>query len=379
MNIAVIFGSRSVEHDVSITSAYGVMKGLEKMGTHTIFPIYISRSGKWIYDKNFINIETFAHYNDENYKDTSFEIDFSVSKKLCFSQKRKWLFTKKEKIEIDFVFPILHGMNGEDGSIQGIFDILQVPYMGPSVLWSALGMNKIVMKNVFKSLGLPITNYLIFDKNNYDATKVEILGFPIIVKPANLGSSIGISKVEKKEDLADAVELAFHYDQNIIIEVCVQNLVELNCAVSEKDNEVITSLVEQPVGASEFLSFEEKYVSNEGGTMQWVKNRVKIPAEISDELTKQIQNYSKIIYKEFFCHGGAPRIDYLYDKVNDKLYVNEINTIPWALQMHLWVKSMPISDFLSNLIKVGFEKAKDKEINIDFQSNIIGHTINFTK
>ncbi len=379
MNIGVVFGSRSVEHDVSITSAYGVMKWLEKMGTHTVFPIYITRQGKWIYDKKFIEINTFANYNDENYKDTSFEIDFSVSKKLCFTQKKKWLFVKVEREELDFIFPILHGMNGEDGSIQGIFDILQVPYMGPSVLGSALGMNKIVMKNLFKSLGLPITEYLVFNKDNFDVNKVETLGFPVIVKPANLGSSIGISKIDKKEELQDAVELAFHYDQNIIVEVCVQNLTELNCAVSEKNGEVITSLVEQPVATSEFLSFEEKYVSNEWGTMQGVKNRVKIPAEISDELTKQIQEYSKIIYSEFFCHGGAPRIDYLYDSKNQKLYVNEINTIPWALQMHLWVKTMPIPDFLSNLIEVGFAKAKDKEINIDFQSNIIGHTINFTK
>jgi D-alanine-D-alanine ligase len=189
-------------------------------------------------------------------------------------------------------------------------------------------MNKIVMKNVFKSLGLPITEYLVFDKNSYDANKAKSLGFPVIVKPANLGSSIGISKIEKEEDLQDAVELAFHYDQNIIIEVCVQNLTELNCAVSEKNGEVITSLVEQPVATSEFLSFEEKYVSTEGGTMQGVKNRVKIPAEISNELTKQIQEYSKIIYREFFCHGGAPRIDYLFDNKNQKLYVNEINTIP---------------------------------------------------
>jgi len=124
-------------------------------------------------------------------------------------------------------------------------------------------MNKIVMKNVFKSLGLPITEYLVFDKNNYNSNKAKSLGFPVIVKPANLGSSIGISKIEKEEDLQDAVELAFHYDQNIIIEVCVQNLTELNCAVSEKNGEVITSLVEQPIGASEFLSFEEKYVSTE--------------------------------------------------------------------------------------------------------------------
>lgn len=380
MKIGVIFGSRSVEHDVSITSAYAIMKWLEKMGTHEIFPLYITRTGKWIYDKKFIDINTFKDYKDEDYKDTHLKIDFSSSKKLSFEQEKNWIFGKKEKIELDFIFPILHGMNGEDGSIQWLLDILQVPYMWPSVLGSAVGMNKIIMKNVFKSLWLPITDYMVFDKKNYDEEKViNSFSFPLMVKPANLGSSIWITKVDKKEDLADAVELAFYYDKNIIIETCVQNLIELNCSVSEKNSEIITSLVEQPIASSDFLSFEEKYVSNDGGTMQGVKDRVKIPAPIDDHLTKQIQDYSKTIYKELFCYGGAPRIDYLYDKENKKLFVNEINTIPWALQMHLWVKSMSVWDFLSNLIEVWIKTTKEKEINIDFQSNIIGHTINFSK
>lgn len=129
MNIAVIFGSRSAEHDVSITSGYGIMMGLKKNTQHTIFPIYITRNGKWIYDEKFMDINTFINFDEEHYKDTDFQIDFSKSKKLCFTQKSAGIFGKKVSIEIDFVFPVLHGMNGEDGTIQGIFDMLQVPYM----------------------------------------------------------------------------------------------------------------------------------------------------------------------------------------------------------------------------------------------------------
>jgi D-alanine-D-alanine ligase len=381
MNIGVMFGSRSVEHDVAITSAYGVMKGLEKIWKYDIYPIYVSRSGKWIYDKKLIEINAFKDFDEKNYIDQEVKIVAWSQKKLILEVGKKGWFSKPEMLEIDFVFPIFHGVNGEDGSIQGLLDMLQVPYMWPSISGSAIGMNKVIMKNMFKSLSLPITKYLVFKKWEEDIQAIEsTIPYPLIVKPANLWSSIGISKVTHQGELKNALEVAFHYDQHAIIEECVPNLMELNCSVSEKDGEIITSLVEQPVSTADFLSFEEKYIASDGGTMQWLKNKVRIPAEIPDELTKKIQEYSKIIYAWLFCNGWAPRIDYLYDKVAQKLYVNEINTIPWALQMHLWVKSdMSVTALLENLMAVGFQKAKEKEINIDFQSNIIGHTIDFMK
>jgi len=381
MNIWVIFWSRSAEHDVSITSWYAVISGLKKQTEHNVFPIYITREWKWIYDEKFTNINAFTNFSEENYKNKDFRIDFSKSGKLCFSQKSWWVFGKKTSAELDFIFPILHGMNGEDGTIQGIFDILQVPYMGPSVQGSAVGMNKIVMKNVFKSLDIPLVSYLTFTQESYDAKQVEsVLGFPLIVKPANLWSSIWISKVETIEDLDNAVEIAFHYDSNIMIEKCVQNLMELNCSVSEVNGDIITTVVEQPIGSTEFLSFEEKYVADDGWTMQGLKNRVNIPAKISPELSDRIQNYCKIIYANLFCKGWAPRVDFLYDSVSGELFVNEINTIPGALQMHLWEKSgYPVGDFLQNLIDTWVQKSLERKVNIDFESNIIGHTIAFTK
>lgn len=381
MNIGVIFGSRSAEHDVSITSAYAVMSGLKKQTDHTIFPIYITRQGQWIHNPKFVEINTFTDFSEDNYKDTIFHIDFSKNKKLYFTQKSWGIMWKKISGELDFVFPVLHGMNGEDGTIQGIFDMLQVPYMGPSVQWSAVGMNKVVMKDVFKSLQIPLVKYLVFTKENYESKKVvSELSFPVIVKPANLGSSIGISKVESEDDLQDAVDVALHYDSYIMIEKCVQNLKELNCSVSEVKWEVVTTHVEQPIGSTEFLSFEEKYVSNEGGTMQWLKDRVKIPADIEPELAERIQNYCKVIYTNLFCKWGAPRIDFLYDSKSWELYVNEINTIPGALQMHLWEKSgYSVGEFLQNLIDTGVQKSLERKVNIDFTSNIIGHTIAFTK
>jgi len=258
MNIWVVFGSRSAEHDVSITSAYAIMSGLRKQTDHNVFPIYITREWQWIHDPGFAEINAFTSFDAKDYKNTQFNIDFSKSKKLCFTQSSWWMFGKKVSAELDFIFPILHGMNGEDGTIQGIFDMLQVPYMGPSVQGSAVGMNKIVMKAVFKAIGIPGVKMLTATKDTYNKSFVEKdLTFPLIVKPANLWSSIGISKVETIEDLDNAVEVALHYDTYIMIEECVQNLMELNCSVSEVNGEVVTTVVEQPIGSTEFLSFEE--------------------------------------------------------------------------------------------------------------------------
>ncbi|MCD5375253.1 D-alanine--D-alanine ligase [Candidatus Gracilibacteria bacterium] len=381
MNIGVIFGSRSTEHDVSITSAYGVTMGLKKNTDHKVFPIYITREGQWIHDPAFIEINSFTTFDATKYKDTTFNIDFSKTEKLCFTQSSGGMFGKKVSVELDFIFPVLHGMNGEDGTIQGIFDMLQVPYMGPSVQGSAVGMNKIVMKAVFKSIGIPGVKMLTASKGTYNKEyTLKELRMPLIVKPANLGSSIGISKVETADDLDNAVEVALHYDNYIMIEECVQNLMELNCSVSEIKGEVVTTVVEQPIGSTEFLSFEEKYVADDGGTMQGLKNRVNIPAKISPELSDRIRDYCKVIYTNLFCKGGAPRIDFLYDSKSGELYVNEINTVPGALQMHLWDKSgYPVGVFLQNLIDTGIEKSLERKVNIDFDSNIIGHTIAFTK
>lgn len=355
--------------------------GLKKNTDHKVFPIYITREWQWIHDPAFIEINSFTTFDATKYKDTTFNIDFSKTEKLCFTQSSGGMFGKKVSVELDFIFPVLHGMNGEDGTIQGIFDMLQVPYMWPSVQGSAVGMNKIVMKAVFKSIWIPWVKMLTATKGTYNKEyTLKELRMPLIVKPANLWSSIWISKVETADDLDNAVEVALHYDNYIMIEECVQNLMELNCSVSEIKWEVVTTVVEQPIGSTEFLSFEEKYVADDGGTMQGLKNRVNIPAKISPELSDRIRDYCKVIYTNLFCKWGAPRIDFLYNSKSGELYVNEINTVPGALQMHLWDKSgYPVWVFLQNLIDTGIEKSLERKVNIDFDSNIIGHTIAFTK
>jgi len=379
MNIWVIFGSRTAEHDVSITSAYGIMKGLRKAWIYEVFPIYITQSWKWIYNPNFEDINNFKDL--DALEGLNMTIDFSKSGKLCIHQKWKWLLAKDTHLEIDVVIPVLHGLNWEDGTVQWVLDLLQVPYASPSVIGSAVGMNKTIMKNVFAYHNLPMSKYLVFENDDSDLDKIESeLRYPLFVKPANLGSSIWVSKVDNRDELINGIELAYHYDREIMVEEWVTNLMELNCSAMEKDWEVISSLVEQPVTSGAFLNFEEKYTSSDWATMQWVKDKVKIPAPITDDLTIKIQNMAKKAYSVLKCNGWAPRIDFLYDTQADQLYINEINTIPGALQVYLWEKSwLSVPNFLWALIDTAIVKNKQKKLNIDFKSNIIDYTIGFQK
>lgn len=377
--IWVIFWSKTVEHDVSITSAYWIMAWLKKNCNYEIYPIYITKKWNWVFDMKFSDINNFK--NLWNYDNNEFNINFSKRGKFCFSQKN-WALFSTQKVELDLVFVVVHWVNWEDWSVQWLLQLLEVPYVSTSLTWSSLWMNKIIMKDIFKSHELPITNFLTFTKDDINIEKITTtLKYPIFIKPSNLWSSIWISRVNNVDELKNAVEVAFFYDNEIIAEEWVTSLIELNCSVMEKDWEIITSLVEQPVSKEEFLSFDQKYTSVEGWTMQWAKNRVKIPAEISPELTLEIEEMTIKIYKILKLDWWCPRIDYLFDSENNKLYVNEINTIPWAYQMHLWVKSgFTVWEFLENLIKNSLSREKKTEnLNYNFDSNIIDKTILFTK
>ncbi|MDD5213371.1 MAG: D-alanine--D-alanine ligase [Candidatus Gracilibacteria bacterium] len=378
-NVGVFFGSRSAEHDVSITSAFVVMKWLIKAG-YNVLPIYINQKGKWLYNKDFSDIKKIKDADN-----TGMELSIKlgeVDNKMHLEQSKKGLFSGKEQIDLDIAFHVLHGLAGEDGSIQGLCELVGIPYVGPGILGGSTTLDKIITKDIFVSNNLPIVPYIHFEKGNANLSDIEIkLNYPMFVKPYNLGSSIGVSKVENTEELKNAIEVAEHYSNEIIVEEGVNNLIELNCAVCEKDSEVITTLVEQPTTNANFLSFEEKYIvtDNGGGTMSGNETKVHIPALIPENIALDIQEMSKKIFK-IFKLGGAPRIDYLYDEKNDKLYVNEINPIPGAMQMHLWEKSgLSQIDFMHTLIASAVAQNDRRNVNTEFKSNILDHTISFMK
>ena len=382
MNIWFLFGSQSTEHEVSIASAFGIMQGFLKNTDHKVFPLYITTKGQRVYEPDFLDPKQVNTLIRKDYSDTQFSIDFSKTGKLYATQKKQGVRGKKSDLELDLLFFMLHGKNGEDGTAQGICQILDIPFVSPWVLGSAIGMNKVVMKDVFKSHEIPQTKYIILSQGEETARakEVEQLAFPLFVKPANLGSSIGVSKVHNEKELQQALEIAFHYDHQAICEQAVSNLVELNCSIIAHKGEIKTSCIEKISTNAHFLSFEEKYL-NEGGTMHGIEKKVEIPAKIPAHVEKQVFALCQQVGRVLHVDGGAPRIDFLWDEKNDILYVNEINTIPGAMQLHLWNASgVRTEEFFDMLVENAFwRRDQEKQKSIEFSSSIIDLTVNFKK
>ena len=247
--VAVLFGGRSVEHEVSIITGMQIIENMDKT-KYNVIPIYVNKEGKWLTGNSLME---FKNYKENNFKDAQ-EIVLSHNygdNNIYVSPRLTGLFKKKILDRIDIAFPAFHGMNGEDGTVQGIFELMDIPYVGCGVLGSAVGMDKILMKDVYKANNLPIVDYTWFYRSKWINSREEVinrieekLSYPLFVKPANLGSSIGISKAKDMDGLIEAIEVAIRYDRKIIVEKAVEEPREINCAVMGYDDELITSLCE---------------------------------------------------------------------------------------------------------------------------------------
>lgn len=380
MKVWVIFGSKNTEHDVSIASAYWIMQWLIKNTEHEVYPIYITKEWKWIYDKSFLQINNLKELTEKNYDKYQFNIDFSRQWKFYARQKILSFVSNVTDLELDVMFLILHWKNWEDGTAQWLCQMLDVPYVSTSALGSAIWINKSAMKDVLKSNNIPVVDYISFLQWDEDINQIEKLWYPIFVKPANLGSSIWISKVNNKDELMQAIEVAYFYDNQIICEKWVKNLIELNCSILVDKDQIIVSEIEKVSTKADFLSFEEKYI-NDGGTMQWVEAKVEIPAKIPSEIQNKIYELSKKSAKALQIDWWAPRIDFLREDWSSNVYVNEINTIPWAMQLHLWLASwFTTTSFLNKLIDTAiYRRDKMKSKSNNFNSSVIDITVNFKK
>ncbi len=380
LTVGVIFGGKSVEHDVSIVSAQIVMEGLRKSGKYEIAPIYITKKGNWICDKKLQTLEAFEKLKlKESFiskKEKIYELLDSSLDQLVILKERKGLFIRKIIQKIDVAFPVMHGTFGEDGSLQGFLEMLQVPYVGCGVLASSLAMDKVITKTVFQANNIPIVKYLWFLKRDWQKDPEKIyqkiekeLKYPIFVKPANLGSSIGISRAMDRKQLSFAFEVATQYDTKIIAEEGIVNLMEINCAILGNESPV-ASVLEQPISCKEFLTFDEKYL-NKGGTMKGIKSKVKIPAPLPEEKRKEIQELAIRVFKVLNCTGTA-RIDFLVDQDTEKVYVNEVNPMPGTLQQHLWKASgIDLPKLVDRLINLALERHKERSsLFYTFDSNI---------
>lgn len=371
--IGVFFGSRSPEHDVSIITGQLIISGLKNLNKYNIIPIYISKSGLWFIGEELGDIKNFRKSYLNFQKFGQYLLDTSINGKLVF-QKRGLL---GKKIIIDVVFPAFHGQNGEDGTFQGVCEMLNVPYIGCDTTSSALAMDKVLTKLLYQSKNISTTKSCHIESSEWYKSKKEslqcfkTLKLPLIVKPARLGSSIGISKAKNQKELEFAIEVALHYDSKVIIEECVENLMDITCCLIGND-EPKTSLLQESVFQSEFFSYEDKYLKEGGAQTGNATKSIIIPARLDHKTTKEIQNTAIKIYKLFGCSGIA-RVDFLYNKKTKKWFANEINTLPGTLYHHLWKKSgIEFEELLEKLISYALEKYQNKKsITYTFDSNIL--------
>lgn len=373
--VGVVFGGRSVEHEVSVITGMQVMENIDKK-KYEVVPIYISKEGKWLTGDCLLDFSNFKN-NRLSEAQEIFVSPNCGNYNIYPNPESIGLFGKKVLGSLDVVFPALHGTHGEDGSIQGLFELMDIPYAGCGVLASSVGMDKILMKDVYKANGIPIVNYYWFYRSNWKSNKdaaikeiEEKLKYPVFVKPANLGSSIGINIAKDQEGLIKAIEIAVNYDRKIIVEQAVENPREINCAVLGYDEELTTSLCEEPLGWEDILTFEDKYVkSNAKGGKSSGERRI-IPADISDELRLKIEDLAK---QSFVCIDakGTARIDFLVDKDGD-VFVNEINTIPGSFGFYLWEgKGYSFGNLVDELINIAILTHEDKKSNMyNFEANL---------
>lgn len=386
IKVGVIYGGETVEHEVSIISAVQAMNKLDQE-KYEVIPIYITKDREWYTGEMLKDIEM---YEDLNLiKKYGKNVILYYNKGAYVLQNKK--FPRNIVTDIDIAFPVMHGTNGEDGVIQGYLQAIGIPFVGSDVYASVVGQDKVYMKNIFEDAKLPMTKYTWFYDCDYKNDKEQVLEdinklkYPVIVKPATTGSSVGIKVAEDDEELFDAIDNAIQYDNKILVEEVVQNLKEVNISVVGNYEHQKLSEIEEVISADKFLTFDEKYI---GGGKGKLKGGVKVPAKTASkgmasanrklpaDITKKLrEEVEKIAIKAFKSLGsaGVCRIDFLIDEKAKKVYINEINSIPGSLAFYLWeAKDVKFTELLDDLINIGVKDYKKRISKThSFESNIL--------
>ena len=377
IKLGVIFGGRSVEHEISIITANQAMSNINQE-KYEIVPIYISKKGLMYTGDQLLDLKSYRDLDKLLKEVTQVSIinDGTNINVVRFPMKK---FGDNVINTIDVAFPTMHGTNGEDGSIAGFLETLNIPYIGCDMLSASIGMDKIMMRRVLKEVGIPSLDYIAFyscdyikNEDKYISEIEEKLRYPVIVKAGNLGSSVGIKKAKDRASLVEAIEYSMQFSDRVMIENAIVNLKEVNCSVLGDISNAIPSECEEPVGSDEILSYTDKYMSgsktkagnleNNGGAKQGMASlKRKLPAEISDEMKAEIQKYAVETFKVLGCNGVS-RIDFLVDKDTNEIYVNEINTIPGALSYYLWeATGKTFAEEIDDLVNISLKSKRERD------------------
>ena len=390
IKVGVLFGGKTVEHEISVISAIQAMGYLNR-DKYDVIPIYITKNNEFYVGENIGKIEAYSDLSSL-LKSSQRIIMVNEGGKTQLIKYPQKLFSKGVVDYIDVAFPVVHGTNVEDGTLQGYLKMFNIPYVGCDVLSSAVGMDKYVMKTVLKDNGIPVLDCKCYTANLYDEDCDKVvdeienaIGYPVIVKPVNLGSSIGISKAENRSELFDSLDTAFHYATKVLVETAVQNLKEINCSVLGDYENAEASECEEPVSSDKILTFAEKYIgdgsskgakggvkSSGSGSKGMATLKRKIPADITDAQRAEIREMAVKAFKCLGCNGVS-RIDFMMDTKSGNIWLNEINTIPGSLSFYLWEPlGVKYPELLDRMISLALKREREESsITYSFDSNVL--------
>ena len=375
-NIGVFFGGRSTEHEISVISASQAMHAINR-DRFDVTPIYITKQGEWFTGDALFDVANYRHTDDLLKKCEKVYMkpiygDYNLYK------TKKSFFGSDVLTTLDVVIPVLHGSNGEDGIFEGVLETIGIPYAGCNTLASANGMDKITMKMILAANGIPVVNYVWMTDKEWFAKKDEIIakietkiGYPVIVKPANLGSSVGISRASDREELIECIDTTEKYSSRIIVADMVENLQEINCSVLGDCDEYQMSVLEEPIKTGDFLSYEDKYMGGTKGAKGMQASQKRIPAELPEDETNRIKFLAGETFRVLSCHGVS-RVDVIVDSKTRDIYVNEINTIPGSLSFYLWeATGLSFEKLMEKLVALAIKRKREQtHKTVSYDQNI---------
>lgn len=375
LKIGVLFGGTSVEHEVSIISAAQAMAALNRE-KYDVIPIYLSKNHRLFSSEKLMEMET--------YKDLT-KLEKTLTQVSLISKGHKYYLNPvnpsffNKPVEIDLVIPVVHGTHCEDGTVQGLFESVGIPYAGCDVIAAAIGQDKVIMKHVLENSEIPIVPWFWFYRYDFEQassdtlSRAATLGYPLVVKPANLGSSVGITIAKNETELLDAIHEASRYDVKIVIEKAIVNLREVNCSVLGFDSEMRASVLEEVRKSDEILSYENKYNAGSKAASKGMASAARIvPAPLSEAMSDEIRALALSTFKVLGA-SGVSRIDFLLDASDNQIYVNEINTIPGSLAFYLWEASgVDFSELMDLLVKQAIDRQRLREKMIfSYDTNLL--------
>ncbi len=378
IRVGVFFGGKSVEHEVSVISGLQAYNAFDR-DKYDPIAIYITKDNELYTGEAVSDIANYKNISELLKKSTRvfFMCEQDKVELIQYPVKK---FGNSVVAQIDVAFPVVHGANVEDGCLQGFLRHYNIPFAGCDVMASAVTMDKYVMKTVLKDNDIPVLDCVTLNVREYQSdetaaiNKVENrIAYPVIVKPVNLGSSVGIKVAKDKEQLREALEYAFTFGAKVLVERAIMNLREINCAVLGDYEEAEASECEEPISSDEILSYEDKYVAGSKSGSEGMRTaKRELPANLTPERREEIRQMAVKTFQVLNC-SGVSRIDFMIDQDTDKVYVNEINPIPGSLAFYLWeALGKPYAELLDDMVKLALKRQREeKSMMTSFDSNIL--------